>query len=112
MDAEEYSLVVSNGLQKGEVLVMSVLLKTVITAVAKATILPRTTIILYIIKVTVHILKPRVHVEPVLNLIMKSGLDSVVRESLNGVNINFSVIISLNGVNINFSVINSFYGVN
>jgi hypothetical protein len=76
-------------------------------AVAKATILPRTTIILYIIKLTAHILKPRVHVEPVLNLIMKSGLDSVVRESLNGVNINFSVIISLNGVNINFSVINT-----
>jgi hypothetical protein len=116
-DAEEYLLVVSNGLQganvlQGEVSVMSVLLIAVktsvliisiirvpikllsrpplvvittvtirvssnflsrpplvaITAVARATILPRTTIILYIMKLTARILKPRVYVEPVLNL--------------------------------------------
>ena len=91
MDSEEYSQVVSSGLLK-EVLVMTVLLidvmtsvliivivrvpinllsrppLVVITTVARVTILPRTTIILYILKLTAHILKPRVYVEPVLNL--------------------------------------------
>jgi hypothetical protein len=127
MDSEEYSLVVSSGLLK-EVLVMTVLLidvmtsvliivivrvpinllsrppLVVITTVTRVTILPRTTIILYILKLTTHILKPRVYVESVLNLILKPGLDSIVRDSLNVVNINFSVIISLNGVNINLIV--------
>jgi hypothetical protein len=71
MDAEEYSLVVSSGLQK-EVLVMSVLLIAVMTSVLiitivrvpinllsrpplvviTTTILPRTTIILYTLKLT------------------------------------------------------------
>jgi hypothetical protein len=45
----------------------------VITTVARVTILPRTTIILYILKLTAHILKPRVYVEPVLNLIPLRG---------------------------------------
>jgi hypothetical protein len=51
---------------------------------------------------TTHILKPRVYIEPVLNLTIKSVLDVIIRDSPNGVNFNSIIWDFLNGVNINF----------